>query len=741
MKRLFIKYCYIFIIITLIGCAYYNTFFNAKENYNIAQEKQKKVKSDKLPSDVIKCYNNAIEKSWKLIDFYSDSSKYADDALLLIGKSHYHLTEYSKAERVLQQFLLKYIGSNLIPEAKLWLAKTYIQIEKEDEALEELNKLFEDKVSNKIAGEALYNLGDLYFKQENFEKAIENLQKCSKVSSDEEVIGSAQFLIGESFYNLKEYESAILNYDRITKLNVPPLMEFEASMQKVNALNELEKYDKSETTLKVMLRDQRFKPQFSLIETELAKIYELQGNIQFANVSYFDVIKKYPKSEGAALSSFYLGQLFEFELGRFDSAKVYYENVKRHYSKSEAVEEASKKAGVLSEYLKIKSKIIKDKNDLFRLSVGDSSIVDSVEIQSDSVLTQIDSLDSELSKNEDYLKNNNQDNYKDNYGFDNLMDKDSSNINQEQEDINDPNDQKKAKQKKVAVSRQPEEVEKSLLKNSFAIAEFFLVKYQQYDSAAVAYNNFINNFTDSLLTPKAYFSLFYIYENEKNDKAAADSIKEIILNQYPETVYGRKLSGKDKDLKINELSNKNDAKIKSQYIEAENLLTSHKYHKAIKLYNEIALQDSGSIWAQKSRYSVAYIYEKYLNDISKAIDSYTILAKEYPNTKFSKIADNKIKEPKKEPESIPTDDDEAAEETEESEELEEEEEQKEESTINESEKKDKPVLEDERETPDEEKPPTEDTEKKSEKSLEDDDKNEDKNNIEQQPVKESEIEK
>lgn len=737
MKRLFIKYFYIFIIITLVGCAYYNTFFNAKDNYNIAQKKQKKVKSDKLPSDVIKCYNNAIEKSWKLIDFYSDSSKYADDALLLIGKSHYHLAEYSKAERVLQQFLLKYIGSNLIPEAKLWLAKTYIQIEKDDEALEELNKLFEDKVSNKIAGEALYNLGDLYFKQENFEKAIENLQKCSKVSSDEEVIGSAQFLIGESFYNLKEYESAILNYDRITKLNVPPLMEFEASMQKVNALNELEKYDKSETTLKVMLRDQRFKPQFSLIETELAKIYELQGNIQFANESYLDVIKKYPKSEGAALSSFYLGQLFEFELGRFDSAKVYYENVKRHYSKSEAVEEASKKVGVLSEYLKIRSKIIKDKNDLFRLSVGDSSIVDSVEIQSDSVLTQIDSLDSELSKNEDDLKNNN----KDNYGFDNLMDKDSSNINQEQENINDPNDQKKVKQKKVAVSRQPEEVEKSLLKNSFAIAEFFLVKYQQYDSAAVSYNNFINNFTDSLLTPKAYFSLFYIYENEKNDKAAADSIKAIILNQYPETVYGRKLSGKDKDLTINEVSTKNDAKIKSQYIEAENLLMSHNYHKAINLYNEIALQDSGSIWAQKSRYSIAYIYEKYLNDISKAIDSYTILAKEYPNTEFSKIADNKIKEPKKEPESIPTDDDEAAEEAEESEESEESEEEKEESTINESEKKDKPVIEDEKETPDEEKPSIEDTEKKPEKNLEDGDKNEDKNNIEQQPVKESEIEK
>ena len=55
--------------------------------------------------------------------------------------------------------------------------------------------------------------------------------------------------------------------------------------------------------------------------------------------------------------------------------------------------------------------------------------------------------------------------------------------------------------------------------------------------------------------------------------------------------------------------------------------------------------DSGSIWAQKSRFATAYIYENYLYDTDGAVESYIILAKEYPATEQGKIALYKIKEP------------------------------------------------------------------------------------------------
>ena len=78
------------------------------------------------------------------------------------------------------------------------------------------------------------------------------------------------------------------------------------------------------------------------------------------------------------------------------------------------------------------------------------------------------------------------------------------------------------------------------------------------------------------------------------------------------------------------------------------MMEKKKYREAISLYNKIAEDDSGSVWATKSRFAVGYIYENMLSDKKKAIDSYTILAKEYPATEQGKIAKYKIAEPPKE---------------------------------------------------------------------------------------------
>ena len=51
------------------------------------------------------------------------------------------------------------------------------------------------------------------------------------------------------------------------------------------------------------------------------------------------------------------------------------------------------------------------------------------------------------------------------------------------------------------------------------------------------------------------------------------------------------------------------------------------------------------MWAQKSRYAIAYTYEKFLSDKGLAIQSYQILANEYPKTEYGKVAKNKITKP------------------------------------------------------------------------------------------------
>ncbi|MBN2426115.1 MAG: tetratricopeptide repeat protein [Calditrichaceae bacterium] len=622
----------ILFIITLIliaGCAYYNTFFNAKARYKEGQEAQKQVKDGKLPSNAQKSYTDAISKCWKLIDTYGDSSSYADDALLLIGKSHYHLQEYDKSERVLQQFISNYKSSEFIPEAKLWLARTYIELNKDDEAINELNNISQYKISNEIASESFYILGDLKYKRGQYNEAVDNFLKSIELTSDEEKAGRGNYYIGESFFQLKDYVNAIPYYEKVNKLDVPILLEFEALMKKVNALIELERLDDAIIELKEILADNRFIDYFAIVETKLGNISEYQEMPQFALEQYHDVIKKYNKGEGPALSAFYIAQLYEHEFVRFDSAKIYYDKVRSFSPSSEAAGDAAVKSKLLDEYLKLRDRLNKDISDYIKLTKGDSLLIDSVDIEvKEEINPEIESLSS-----------------------DRFSERPFSDQPDSTEDEINSNITKKSEPAKKAVNRDPDLVYNSMMKNTFSLGEYFLLRYQLPDSAKTIYLHFVNNFQDSLLSPKAYYALYYIYSGNESTQSKADSIKSIIINTYPNSLYAAKFITPEKIKKSKTAMA--DSIANSLYLEAENLLEANRYVSAIKKFEAITEIDSASIWAAKSRYAIAYTYENYLNNIPKAIDNYTIIANKYPKSEFSIIAKNKIKEIP--PEVLPSD--------------------------------------------------------------------------------------
>jgi len=639
-------------LLLVVGCAYYNTFFNAKLNYREAVKAQKNSKSTSRISGKIKQkYQKAIEKSWKLIKIYGDSNKYADDALLLIGKSYYQLHEYVKAERTLTQFLQKYLRSEHIPEAKLWLARTYIAEDRKDDALDILNSLLAEKLPNRLAAEAFYILGELYYEQEDYPNAIKFLEKCVHITRDDGMKGDALYMMGESYYNLEDYDNSMASFLKLSKLDIPPIREYEAKAKVVESLIELKRYDEAETILKKMLRSQRFKKQYSLIETRLANLYEIQGQTDFARDYYYEIIKKYPRSEGASLCYYYLGQLYEFEYGNLDSAKAYYDKVKNLKSQEEVAKEAREKAKLLAEYLKIRNQIRKDRHDIFKLEHGDSSLTDSMEVAGDSVAVdssqqeELTSLNNSLNLQQEKASANSNNvtlpqpvgNLKTPVKGKKLSKTDS--LKKAQLKI-------KKKIKKVAINRSPEQVRKSFKRNSFGLGEFFLLKYQNYDSAAHAYKKFIRLFdNDSVLTPKAYYALYFIYHDLKNDSLKADSLKRLIIQRYPETVYGKKLRG------IVEIKTPEEqvSQYRTLYDNAEDLMDQQKYKQAIALFQKIASQDSGSVWAQKSRYAIAYIYEHYLKDVDNAVKAYTQVIREYPESKFALIAKKKVAPPPPEP--------------------------------------------------------------------------------------------
>jgi hypothetical protein len=239
----------------------------------------------------------------------------------------------------------------------------------------------------------------------------------------------------------------------------------------------------------------------------------------------------------------------------------------------------------------------------------------------------------------------------------NSVDENPGEKDEESSSENDSTNQnlvKKPKKKsKQAVARDPNLVYSSLVKNSYALGEFFLIKYQHNDSAKAAYKYFVNNFQDSLLTPKAYYSLYYIYNLEDSESIMADSLKNLILSNYPQSVYAQKFNVEGSQVQVD--YNPNDVLAESMYLEAENLIESGAYYTALEKLEMITDLDSSSSWSAKSRYAMAYVFENYLEDVESAVENYTIIARDYPNTKYHSIAKNKIKEPPPEVISAPLD--------------------------------------------------------------------------------------
>lgn len=595
------KKLYLFIFLLIAGCAYYNTMFNAENLYDEGIKKIANNTKSEITPDIRKDFYSAIDKCWKLINIYGDSSEYADDALLLIGKSYYNVEEYPKSERYLSQFLKKYKQSELFPDATLWYAKSLIQLDRESEALTYLNELLSSDLDEDFKSEVYYSMGLFYRKNEELTKSVTNLQKCVDLSEDDLRSATAQFEIGEIYFEQKDFIKAIDNYNKVREFDSPLEIEYRSLMQKVEAQLRLEEYDLALKSLQLILRDVRFQEKYAMVEAKIGETYVLNDKMELAVDHYFYVLDKYPRTEGSAEASFGLAQIMEFQYMLPDSARKLYLRVPKEYSRSEKSDESRNRAKILQDYIKLSTALKESWNKLSMALHADTATVDTVasELPADSVSLETDSLEV---------------------------------LNEEEKNI-------ELSPQKLSLIR------KDIAEKQYKMAEFYLLTLDNPDSAIATYNKFINTGFDSTLIPKAYFALYYIYDFVSRDSLNADSIAGHIQQFYPESPFAGYFKNRGKKIKKTEVEIDT---LKNRYLSAENQMHSGNYLNAISELRNIAQVDSGGDWGGKSRYAIAWIYEKNLKDMEQALAAYKTLLTEYPNSPYAGIAKNKIKEPEPE---------------------------------------------------------------------------------------------
>jgi tetratricopeptide (TPR) repeat protein len=176
------------------GCVYYNTFYNAKKYYD---EKN---------------YNKSIEKCKKTLEKHRDS-KYADDALFIMGKSYYNLQNFDEARTSFKRLIESFPASPFRDESYLFLGKIALEKRNTEDAI-----IFLDKASNskdsKIRIETFKTKLELYLMTDDPQRTIEEGEKIIEKYGEHSgqvyyIIGNANKVIGNKEKALEMYKKAL----------------------------------------------------------------------------------------------------------------------------------------------------------------------------------------------------------------------------------------------------------------------------------------------------------------------------------------------------------------------------------------------------------------------------------------------------------------------------------------------------------------------------------------------------
>ncbi|MFZ0390694.1 MAG: tetratricopeptide repeat protein, partial [Calditrichia bacterium] len=462
--------------------------------------------------------------------------------------------------------------------------------------------------------------------------------------------------------------------------------------------SELEKYKESLQILRKMLTAPRFKNFVPQIKTEIANIYDQQGRQVEALDLYKEVVKERISNPGTAQASFNLAQIYENRLQNVDSAVYYYGQVEKIYSKYDSVQKAKDKHRFLSELKTLRDEIKKDQRLSYRLenepsfrdSLYEAQMLDSLQklvqpetpemdttsvadftYPPDSLLKSTDSTiqkqreirdefetaDPDLVEDPDSTLGSENEVIDRNDLFGSLENPEEQEQNQNRtrnqrnEGENPENEQPQIKPK-VLEKRKLPEIKEDLKQNRYHIAEYFLLQVQNYDSALYYYKKFLNTYQDTILTPKAYYSMYYIFSQpDHRDSLKQDSLKSLLRNQYPESPFTRQMlkapeSEEQKEAVRDSLSQVGHRMFRN----AERLYEENELDSALALYKKAAELDTSLFWSAKAQFARAWIFEHDLQNIDKAINEYETLANKYKEPEFTSLAQKKIATPRAEEE-------------------------------------------------------------------------------------------
>lgn len=302
----------------LPGCVYYNTFFHARKAYDEAEAQQVRAHAEVATGAMAQKYSEAIKKASKVLQNHP-KSKYADDALLLIGKAFYNTGEYARAKEKFVELATVFRESPLLGESRYYLGMTEYYLGYPERARTILEEVAQKGKKAEFRDRARFMIARIPFEEERYEDALPGLREYLSSDAGSERALRVDSMIAVCFWELERYDSARSAYARLEARTDDPALKYQALYRHSECAYRAGDYPRGVAEFRKLASDDKYFEHKSLLEYQVAAGLRALDSTEAAVERLRRVVEEFPSTEAAARAYFALGEIYE-EHG--DSLKV-----------------------------------------------------------------------------------------------------------------------------------------------------------------------------------------------------------------------------------------------------------------------------------------------------------------------------------------------------------------------------------------------------------------------------------
>jgi len=208
------------------GCAYYNTFYNAKGHFKKAEE-ERIASSGSAGGEN---YQRSIDKCLSLLQFYP-KSKYVDDALFMIAMSRLHRGENAQARASFEGLMERFPETEYAERALFYMGLAALRQEDAAGASRAFEQLESRFPGSSFGVEAVFRRAEVQLGSGDYDNARRELNAFIAAYPNNPLVGEARVRIARTYEDEQRWAEAQAEYARVLEHEATPEARLDAQLR------------------------------------------------------------------------------------------------------------------------------------------------------------------------------------------------------------------------------------------------------------------------------------------------------------------------------------------------------------------------------------------------------------------------------------------------------------------------------------------------------------------------------